>query len=87
MTVHPLRDLDSNEIGQAATLIKKLHAPQQLIFKAIILDEPKKELALEYLRAQDNGTPLPTVPRIVFVSYYFKGTVSLHAASIRCKLC
>jgi Cu2+-containing amine oxidase len=75
MAFHPLRDLTANEIKRAASLIKQLHRNQELVFKAITLDEPNKNLVLRYFKAQENGTALPKVPRIVFAAYYFKGTV------------
>ena len=75
MASHPLQDLAADEITQAANLIKQLHREQNIVFKAITLEEPQKHLVLQYFRAQDNSLPLPTIPRIVFATYYFKGTV------------
>lgn len=75
MAPHVLSDLTADEIRHTARLIKHLHRPDELVFKAITLDEPRKELVLEYFRAQLNGEPLPVVPRIVFAAYYIKGTV------------
>ncbi len=77
MALHPLTDLSGAEIKHAASLIRQLHRGQALVFKAIALEEPQKDLVLKYLKAQDQGTPLPSVPRLAFCAYYFKGTVSL----------
>lgn len=81
MAFHPLRDLTASEIKQAASLIRQLHRGQKLVFKAITLEEPQKDLVIKYFRAQENGTPLPAVPRIVFAAYYFEGTVRQHSCA------
>lgn len=75
MAPHPLSDLTEDEIRHTARLVRHLHRPHELVFKAITLDEPQKELVLAYFKAQENGTPLPKVPRIIFAAYYLKGTV------------
>ncbi|KIW72758.1 hypothetical protein PV04_00933 [Phialophora macrospora] len=74
MACHPLNDLTASEVKQAASLIRQLHRDQDLVFKAITLDEPQKDLVLSYFKAQESGKPLPVVPRVVFAAYYFKGT-------------
>lgn len=79
MAFHPLRDLTASEIKQAASLVRQLHRGQELVFKAITLAEPQKDLVLQYFKAQENGTALPAIPRIVFAAYYFKGTVCQHS--------
>lgn len=76
MAFHPLRDLSADEIERAASLVSKLHGDQELVFKAITLEEPQKRQVLDYLRAIDNAAPLPSVRRVAFAAYYFKGTVS-----------
>lgn len=77
MTGHPLLDLSQAETTQAAAIIRKLHQGQELVFKAITLEEPRKELVLKYFKAQDDGTSLPSIPRIAYAAYYLKGTVSV----------
>lgn len=76
MTVHPLLDLTATEIKQAVTLIRQLHPGQDLVYKAVTLEDPQKDLVLKYFQAQENGTILPLIPRIAFAAYYLKGTVS-----------
>lgn len=75
MPAHPLLDLTATEVKQAAALIRQLHRGQELAFKAITLEEPPKELVVQYFKAQENGTTHPYIPRIAFAAYYFKGTV------------
>lgn len=77
MAIHPLADLSAAEIKQSAAIVRQLHRNQDLVFKAITLEEPPKDLTLRYLKAQDNGTPLPAIPRVAFAAYYFKGTVRI----------
>ncbi|KAL1883762.1 hypothetical protein Plec18167_002770 [Paecilomyces lecythidis] len=74
MSAHPLLDLTATEVKQAAALIRQLHRGQELAFKAITLEEPPKELVVQYFKAQENGTTHPYIPRIAFAAYYFKGT-------------
>lgn len=76
MAIHPLSDLTATELKQAASLVRALYRGQQLVFKAITLEEPPKELVLRYFKAEENGTPLPVIPRTAFAAYYLKGTVS-----------
>lgn len=80
MAFHPLRDLTADEINQAASLIKRLHKEQALVFKAITLEEPQKDLELNYFKAQEDGTALPVAPRVVFAAHYFKNTGSRHSS-------
>lgn len=75
MTIHPLLDLTASEVKHAAALVRQLHRGQQLTFKAITLEEPPKDLVIQYFKAQENGTALPYIPRVAFAAYYFKGTV------------
>lgn len=75
MSIHPLVDLTAAEIRQAASLIRNLHGPRELVFKAITLDEPPKKLVLEYLEAVKYGRNAPAIPRIAFAAYYLKSTV------------
>lgn len=77
MSSHPLLDLSQAEIRQAAGLVRKLHQSQELVFKAITLQEPPKNLVLKYLKAQEEAESLPNVPRIAFAAYYIKNTVSV----------
>lgn len=77
MPVHPLSDLSVAEMKHAAALVRQLHRGQELAFKAITLEEPPKDLVIKYLRAQEHGTSLPSIPRVAFAAYYFKGTVRL----------
>lgn len=77
MAIHPLSDLTADEVKHAARIVRQLHKDQELVFKAITLEEPQKNLILKYFRAEEDGSPLPTVPRQVFAAYYLKGTVSL----------
>lgn len=73
--MHPLLDLTAEEIERASGLVRKLHREQPLVFKAVTLEEPKKDLVLQYLKAEENGLSLPDIPRMVFAAYYLKGTV------------
>lgn len=73
--MHPLVDLTAEEIERAAGLVRKLHREQPLVFKAVTLEEPQKHLVLEYLKAERNGSKVPSVPRLAFTAYYLKGTV------------
>ena len=75
MASHPLLDLSAAEIAQAASLIRQLHRGEKLVFKAITLEEPSKELILEYLKAQDNGYTGPSIPRMAFAAYYIAASV------------
>lgn len=75
MSSHPLLDLTADEIKLAADLVRKLHRVQSLVFKAITLEEPRKDLVLKYFKAQEDGSSLPLVPRLAFVAYYLKSTV------------
>lgn len=77
MSPHPLLDLDAAEIRQAASLVRQLHRGQELVFKAVSLEEPSKDLVLAFFRAQENGTQIPKIPRLAFAAYYIKGTASL----------
>lgn len=74
---HPLLDLNTSEIKRASVLIRKLHRGEDLVFKAITLEEPPKDLILQYFKAQDNGLPFSSIPRMAFAAYYIKGTVCL----------
>lgn len=74
MVSNPLLDLTAAEIRHAATLIRRFHKGQELVFKAITLEEPQKPLVLEYLKARSNGTRGPAIPREVFAAYYIKNT-------------
>lgn len=75
MALHPFQDLTQNEIKQVAGVIRQLHMGQDLVFKAITLEEPRKDLVLNYFKAEELGTPLPSVPRIAFSAYYIARTV------------
>lgn len=77
MLPHPLADLTAAEIRQASSLVRKLHANQDLVFKAITLEEPPKQQVLQYLEAHKNGGDFPEIPRIAFAAYYLKGTVGM----------
>lgn len=75
MGCHPLTELSAAEIKHAASLVRQLHRDQALVFKAITLEEPQKDWVLRYFKAEENGHPLPPVPRLAFCAYYFQGTV------------
>lgn len=75
MQVHPLLDLSAIEIKNAAWLVRQLHRDQELVFKAITLEEPPKEKVLRYFKAQQHGSLVPRIPRVAFAAYYIKGTV------------
>ena len=61
MSADPLLDLSASEIEQAASLIRQLHKGDKLVFKAITLEEPQKDLVLQFLKAQDTGSQCPAV--------------------------
>lgn len=75
MAIHPLLDLTAAEIKQAASMIRRLHRDRDLVFKAITLEEPPKDLILKHFRAEQSNTPLPYIPRLAFAAYYFRGHV------------
>lgn len=81
MSTHPLLDLSEDEIRQAANIVRQLHREQALVFKAITLEEPRKELVLQYFKAQEEGSSLPSIPRLAFAAYYLRGTVRFQRGS------
>ncbi len=84
MVSHPLLDLSAAEIKHAASLVRQLHGNQELVFKAITLEEPSKDLVLKFFKAQENSLGVPEIPRIAFAAYYLKGTVRDDLPSPQC---
>jgi len=73
--IHPLSELSFAETQRAIEIVRQLHGQRDLVFKAVTLEEAPKDNVIEYLNAEQHGTPLPPIPRLAFAAYYLKGTV------------
>ena len=77
ITSHPLAPISAAEIKETVSVIKaQWPADTDLHFKAITLEEPAKAETVPYLEAEFAGSPLPSIDRRVFVTYYLRKTVS-----------
>ena len=73
---HPLDPLTETEITTGASLIRQLHpSTVGLRFKAITLEEPKKDDVLSLSAAEKDGRKPTAIARRAFVSYYIQNTV------------
>lgn len=63
---HPLDPAQPEELELALSLIKKLY-DVPLHFKTAGLEEPPKNLMVEYLEAEHAGKPVPAINRWVQV--------------------
>lgn len=76
---HPLAPLTAAEIIESAKLIKSAWPEStNLQFKAITLQEPKKEQAEPYLAAERAGKQPEQIERRSFIVYYIRNTVRNH---------
>ncbi|RDW79092.1 Amine oxidase [Aspergillus mulundensis] len=75
--MHPLNDLTPAEINAARGLVQSLHGSETLIFKAITLDEPRKQEMVAYLVAEMNGQRAVAPPRLAYCVYYLKSSDTL----------
>lgn len=74
--MHPLAPLSTSELTSAASILKaSWPARTDLHFKVVTLEEPPKSEVLQYLDAEHNNKPLPSIPRKAFVNYYIRNTV------------
>lgn len=81
ISIHPLAPINSNEIQNAVALVSaQWPAHTDLHFKAVTLQEPAKAEMLPYLEAEFSGSPLPTIDRRVFLTYYLRRTNKFHEA-------
>ncbi|OAQ59106.1 copper amine oxidase [Pochonia chlamydosporia 170] len=82
--LHPFSQLTAAEIKLSSQIIRQLHpANTVIIFKTITLQEPDKEVALEYLQAESEHRPdRPVIDRRSFVAYYRKDHDYLHESVI-----
>jgi primary-amine oxidase len=79
---HPLAPLTASEITSAAAAIKaSWPAHTDLHFKVITLEEPPKVEVVQYLDAEHNGRPRPSISRKAFLNYYIRNTVSFQLLS------
>jgi primary-amine oxidase len=79
MAIHPFSDLSALEISAASGIVKKLHPSFQLVFKAISLKEPPKDVMIKYLLGEASGEKNMTgPPRLATCAYYLNGTVRSH---------
>ncbi|KAL4946756.1 hypothetical protein BDV06DRAFT_229654 [Aspergillus oleicola] len=75
--MQPLNDLAPSEIHAARSLVQSLHGSEELIFKAITLDEPPKGAMIAYLVASMNGEISVPPPRIAYCVNYIKASNTL----------
>lgn len=74
--MHPFADLTAAEIDRARSIVQAKHPRKLLSFKAITLEEPDKQLMLQYLVAEHAGASATCPDRIAYCAYYLRGTVS-----------
>ncbi|CAK7566788.1 MAG: hypothetical protein SEPTF4163_004740 [Sporothrix epigloea] len=81
--VHPLGPLTAAEITSATDFVRKAWPAGTLFqFKVVTLQEPPKTALIPYLAAEKAGTPLPEIPRRVFLAYYLRNTHKFHEALV-----
>ncbi|KAE8155079.1 copper amine oxidase [Aspergillus avenaceus] len=79
---HPLDPATPEEIQCATDLVKRAYQGIDLHFKAAGLEEPPKALLVDFLDAEHNQKPLPTIPRCVFLIWYIRRTPRLFEAIV-----
>ncbi|KIW64823.1 hypothetical protein PV04_09730 [Phialophora macrospora] len=86
MTIAPipaLAPLSAAEISTCAAIVQGAFARgTKLHFKFLMLQEPPKELILEYLNAVKEERPCRPIERRAFVAYYIKDTPLFHEAIV-----
>lgn len=78
MAPHPFADLTPSEITKARDVVQALHPRVLLSFKAIMLDEPDKDVMVALLEAEHTpgAHKITPPPRVAYCPYYLRGTVS-----------
>jgi primary-amine oxidase len=80
--VHPFDPATAEEIELATQIIENNSSGDELHFKAAGLEEPEKQLMIDYLNAEHEGTALPLVSRRIFLIWYIKRTPRLFEAIV-----
>jgi primary-amine oxidase len=78
---HPLDPLTSDEIVEAASILKA-STTCDLHFKIITILEPPKATLRPFLRSERAGGPCSSLPRIASSLYYERGTANLFLAEV-----
>ncbi|AAS54417.2 AGL073Wp [Eremothecium gossypii ATCC 10895] len=79
---HIFDSVSDDEIRTTARVVKALHGDAKIQFSQIDRLDPPKQLALEYLAAERQGSALPEVPRRTYCYYYRNQTVPLRTAVV-----
>lgn len=75
--MHPFNDLTATEIGNSRDKVQSLHSGAALVFKAITLEEPQKDVMIAYLEAELRGERQTSPQRLAYCVYYIKASNTL----------
>ncbi|PLB54717.1 hypothetical protein P170DRAFT_452410 [Aspergillus steynii IBT 23096] len=75
--MHPFNDLTASEIHRSRAAVQSLHAGEALVFKAITLEEPDKNVMIPFLEAELSGKTHDAPPRLAYCVYYIKASDTL----------
>ena len=82
MVLHPFDSVTDAEIRLASKLIKNAYpADANVHFVQIERTDPPKKDMIKYLEAEKNGTPTPSIPRVLY-AYYYTHTLDFNKALV-----